>query len=65
MKKKSEYDKEVTKFFTVISVRDCNKRLKFLVHWKNNLKTTTELSMAPATAPSRAQPTRPSPPSCL
>lgn len=54
MEERWENDKEVTKFFTIISMRDGKKGLKLLVHWKKELETRAEPTTAPAPAQSRA-----------
>lgn len=49
-----ENDKEVTKFFTIISMGDGRKGLKLLVHWKKELEIGADPTAAPAPAQSRA-----------
>lgn len=57
VKERWENDKEVTKFFTIISMGDGKKGLKLLVHWKKELETRAEPTAAPGPAPAQSRAT--------
>lgn len=49
-----ENGKEVTNFFTIISIGDWNKWLKLLAHWMKELQTIAAPTVASTTAQSKA-----------